>query len=101
MIAHPSVKSLSSVFVDNFDQDIKFLENFIDGVGDTNLYDVLLELRQVKVSYIAFWLIHDCRPHQMITLLKATNMEEFSDNSIRNKKYSRLNSTFTSKVLLK
>jgi hypothetical protein len=51
-LTHKSGKKISQQFIDNFDLDIQFLENFAKGLPDANVGDAFTELRQVGMSFI-------------------------------------------------
>ncbi|KAG9287563.1 hypothetical protein G9A89_019624 [Geosiphon pyriformis] len=72
LILSPEVKKLNANGVANFDIDVKFLEQFAQGLDDPNIADAFMELRQI------------------VTLLQCENMEEYLTSSTRNKKYSRI-----------
>ncbi|CAG8464408.1 17265_t:CDS:10 [Cetraspora pellucida] len=75
LILNPGVKRINSNAIMNFDLDVTFLENFARGLEDPNIADAFLELRQI------------------VTLLRADNVEEYLDPSLRNRKYSHLRPT--------
>ncbi|KAI8048648.1 exocyst complex subunit Sec15-like-domain-containing protein [Syncephalis plumigaleata] len=66
------MKKFNGNFVANMDIDVKYLERFLDDLGDPMLLDSFIELRQV------------------ITLFSLDSQDEYLDIQIRNRKYSRL-----------
>ncbi|CAG8499507.1 10540_t:CDS:10, partial [Ambispora gerdemannii] len=66
LILSPEVKKLNVNGITNFDTDVRFLEQFAQGLDNPNIADAFMELRQCE------------------------NMEEYLTSSTRNKKYSRI-----------
>ncbi|RUS18641.1 exocyst complex subunit Sec15-like-domain-containing protein [Endogone sp. FLAS-F59071] len=74
ILINPGIKKMNDNAVYNFDLDIQFLEDFVQGLGDPNVADAFLELRQ------------------MILLIEADSSEDFLNPQVRNRKFARLKS---------
>jgi len=74
ILLNPDIKKMNDNAVYNFDVDVQFLEDFVQGLNDPNVADAFLELRQ------------------MILLIEADNSEDFLNPQVRNRKFSRLKS---------
>ncbi|CAG8491482.1 5716_t:CDS:10, partial [Ambispora leptoticha] len=72
LILSPEVKKINVNGITNFDNDVRFLEQFAQGLDNPNIADAFMELRQI------------------VNLLQCENMEEYLTSSTRNKKYSRI-----------
>ncbi|CAM0140229.1 unnamed protein product [Umbelopsis sp. WA50703] len=64
--------ALTDIALQNFDVDVRFLEDFVKNLGDPTIVDTFLELRQ------------------LLTLVQSDNAEEFLNPQMKNKKYSRV-----------
>lgn len=74
MITHSNVKKLSPLFVDcQFNTDVSFLESFVGRLGDPNLIEHVVEIRQT-VNFIK----------------SDSNPEEYLQPNMKNKKYLRV-----------
>ncbi|ORZ38226.1 exocyst complex subunit Sec15-like-domain-containing protein [Catenaria anguillulae PL171] len=72
LILNPSVRRINMAFVDHFAGDVEFLERFVNGLGDANVQDTFVVLRQT------------------INLLRAENPAEYLDATIAHRRYNRL-----------
>ncbi|KAL1920783.1 uncharacterized protein VTP21DRAFT_11418 [Calcarisporiella thermophila] len=72
ILLSPNVTSINDNFVQNFNVDVEFLEEFVRSLNDPNVLDTFLELRQ------------------MMTLLQSESADEYLNPQTRNKRYSRL-----------
>lgn len=72
LLLSPAVKKINLNFIQNFDLDLTFLENFAKDLKDISIGDVFAELRQT------------------IDFLKSENYEDFSNPTIKGKKYARI-----------
>ncbi|KNE57062.1 hypothetical protein AMAG_02819 [Allomyces macrogynus ATCC 38327] len=72
LILAPTVRRINLAFVDQFATDVSFLERFVNGLGDQNVQDTFLVLRQA------------------VTLMVAEHPTEVLDPAVAHKRYSRL-----------
>jgi len=45
----PNAKKINDKFLNNFDKDAAYLESFVAELGDSNIANVFLEIRQVCI----------------------------------------------------
>ncbi|KAJ3411833.1 hypothetical protein HDV05_001675 [Chytridiales sp. JEL 0842] len=67
-----SGKKITQQFIENFELDVQYLENFAKGLPDANVADAFTELRQ------------------LVDYLKSDNYEDYLNATIRGKKYPRV-----------
>ncbi|KAJ3341439.1 hypothetical protein HDU93_004840 [Gonapodya sp. JEL0774] len=72
MLLKPEVRKISPQAIENFHQDIMFLESFVEKLADPNVLDTFQEVRQE------------------INFLRSDALEEYLNPSIRNRKYGRI-----------
>lgn len=72
MLLSKEIPRMSEAALADWDVDVQFLEEFVDSLQDNNIADMFLELRQT------------------IDLMRAENVEEYLNPSVRNRKYSRV-----------
>ncbi|KAI9164434.1 Rab GTPase-binding exocyst subunit S15 [Blastocladiella emersonii ATCC 22665] len=72
LVLAPTVRRINMAFVDQFAVDVEFLERFVNGLGDANVQDTFLVLRQA------------------VNLVRAENPTDYLDAGIINKRYNRL-----------
>jgi len=72
LLLDPNELALTDIALQNFDVDVRFLEDFVKNLGDPTIVDTFLELRQ------------------LLTLVQSDNSEEFLNPQLKNKKYSRI-----------
>lgn len=75
LVLNPSVRRINMAFVDHFAGDVEFLERFVNGLGDANVQDTFVVLRQT------------------INLLRAENPAEYLDTTTAHRRYNRLKKT--------
>ncbi|KAI7904416.1 exocyst complex subunit Sec15-like-domain-containing protein [Cokeromyces recurvatus] len=68
-------RHLTRIALDNFNTDVRFIEDFVNNLGDPTVMDSFVELRQL-----------------LNLAILSDNPEEYLTPQIRNKKYNRLNS---------
>ncbi|KAF9428505.1 hypothetical protein BGZ94_002134 [Podila epigama] len=83
ILLDPNVKQINMNFVIGFSKDIQYLEDFVASLGNPNVADIFLGLRQ------------------LITLLMSDNTEEYMDPQIRSKHYSRVKPEDVTKMVEK
>lgn len=66
---------MTEIALSNFDTDVRFVEDFVNSLGDPTLNDTFLELRQL-----------------LDLAILSDNPEEYLTPQVRNRKYNRLNS---------
>ncbi|RUP11734.1 hypothetical protein BC936DRAFT_139951 [Jimgerdemannia flammicorona] len=107
ILLNSKVKKMNDNALHNFDVDIQFLEDFVQSLGDPNIVDTFIELRQ---GWMGEWISifgfpatsgsrifeskspAGCQVVPMLKLVQSDNPEEFHTPQIRNRKYSRLKS---------
>ncbi|KAJ3054452.1 hypothetical protein HK097_001794 [Rhizophlyctis rosea] len=72
LLLQQDVERITPAFIDTFDIDIAYLEQFAAGLGDVSVGDIFAELRQT------------------LTYLKSDNYDEFALPHVRQKKYPRV-----------
>jgi hypothetical protein len=50
LLLDPNEPALTDIGLQNFDVDVRFLEDFVKNLGDPTIVDTFLELRQVSIS---------------------------------------------------
>ena len=74
LMLHSDQPYITDIALSNFDTDIRFIEDFVKGLGDPTVMDTFVELRQLLDLAIV-----------------SPNPEEYLTPQMRNKNYHRLN----------
>ncbi|CEP09699.1 hypothetical protein [Parasitella parasitica] len=75
LLLNPDQRIMTEIALSNFDTDVRFVEDFVQSLGDPTVMDTFVELRQL-----------------LDLAILSDNPEEYLTPQVRNKKYSRLNS---------
>jgi hypothetical protein len=74
LLLDPDQRNLTETALNNFDTDVRFVEDFVKNLGDPTVMDTFVELRQL-----------------LDLAIKAEKPEDYLTPSIRNRIYNRLN----------
>ena len=75
LLLNPDQRIMTEIALSNFDTDVRFVEDFVQNLGDPTVMDTFVELRQL-----------------LDLAILSDNPEEYLTPQVRNKKYNRLNS---------
>ncbi|KAJ3216527.1 hypothetical protein HDU67_009312 [Dinochytrium kinnereticum] len=75
LLVSKSVKRITTTLFDHLDLDVNHIEGFVQGLGDIQMGDRFVEIKQI------------------IALIKSENYEEFLSQPVRAKRYHRIHSS--------
>ncbi|KAG2192081.1 hypothetical protein INT46_003221 [Mucor plumbeus] len=75
LLLNPDQRIMTEIALSNFDTDVRFVEDFVQNLGDPTVMDTFVELRQL-----------------LDLAILSDNPEEYLTPQVRNRKYNRLNS---------